>query len=73
MASAVAGRVVVLAKSGSVRTMAVVFENPTHDFPQKVGYKLDSSSGTLLGWIEGMAGGKLRRVEFPYRKAQCPR
>jgi len=47
----------------------VVFENPTHDFPQRVGYRRDKDS--LLGWIEGSVGGKLRRVEFPYRRVAC--
>jgi len=47
----------------------VVFENPTHDFPQRVGYRRDKDS--LLAWIEGTAGGKLRRVEFPYRRVAC--
>jgi len=47
----------------------VVFENPAHDFPQRVGYRRDKDS--LLAWIEGTAGGKLRRVEFPYRRVAC--
>jgi hypothetical protein len=47
----------------------VVFENPQHDFPQRVGYKRDGES--LLAWIEGTTNGKARRVEFPYRRAAC--
>jgi uncharacterized protein DUF6265 len=47
----------------------VVFENPTHDFPQRVGYRRNGDS--LLAWIEGNAGGKPRRVEFPYRRVAC--
>lgn len=47
----------------------VVFENPQHDFPQRVGYKRDGES--LLAWIEGTTNGKSRRVEFPYRRAAC--
>lgn len=26
----------------------------------------------LVAWIEGTAGGKARRVEFPYRRTACP-
>jgi hypothetical protein len=47
----------------------VVFENPAHDFPQRVGYRRDGDS--LLGWIDGTAKGKSRRVEFPYRRVAC--
>jgi Domain of unknown function (DUF6265) len=47
----------------------VVFENPAHDFPQRVGYKRDGDS--LLAWIEGTNNGKSRRVEFPYRRVAC--
>ena len=47
----------------------VVFENPAHDFPQRVGYKRDGES--LLAWIDGTTGGKARRVEFPYRHVAC--
>jgi len=43
-----------------------VFENPAHDFPQRVGYKRDGDS--LLAWVEGTTNGKPRRVEFPYRR-----
>ena len=47
----------------------VVFENPAHDFPQRVGYKRDGDA--LLAWIDGTTGGKSRRVEFPYRRVAC--
>lgn len=44
----------------------VVFENPAHDFPQRISYAL-KADGTLLAAIEGTKDGKMRRVEFPYR------
>lgn len=44
----------------------VVFENPTHDFPQRISYTI-KPDGTLLAAIEGTKDGKTRRVEFPYR------
>jgi hypothetical protein len=50
----------------------VVFENPKHDFPQKVGYQRDGAD-TLLAWIEGTDKGQTRRIEFPYRRAMCQR
>lgn len=48
----------------------VVFEDPTDDFPQRVGYR-STGSGQLLARVEGMSGGKTRRVEFGYRLVNC--
>ena len=48
----------------------VVFEDPTHDFPQRVGYK-STGPGQMLAWVEGTSGGKSRRIEFPYRLVNC--
>ena len=48
---------------------SIVFENPTHDYPQRVGYKYDGAA--LLAWIDGTVNGKPRRVEFPYRRVAC--
>jgi hypothetical protein len=45
----------------------VVFENPQHDFPQRVSYTL-KPDGSLLAAIEGEKNGKTRRVEFPYQR-----
>ncbi|NEU08921.1 hypothetical protein GZH53_11415 [Flavihumibacter sp. R14] len=45
-----------------------VFENKTHDFPQRVCYHLQSSN-ELLAWIEGEKNGKTRKSEFRYRRA----
>ena len=42
-------------------------ENKQNDFPQRVSYALQPD-GSLLAWIEGEIGGKMRRVEFPYRR-----
>ena len=49
----------------------VVFEDPQHDFPQRVGYRR-SAADSLLAWIEGTANGQERRVEFRYRRVTCP-
>ena len=48
----------------------VVFEDPAHDFPQRVGYK-STGPGQMLAWVEGTSGGKQRRIEFPYRLVNC--
>ena len=47
-----------------------IFENPSHDFPQRVMYRLDGES--LIGRIEGTQNGKVRSVDFPMRRTPCP-
>ena len=47
----------------------VVFENPAHDFPKRIGYKRDGDS--LTAWIEGPMNGQNRRIDFPHKKAAC--
>jgi len=47
----------------------IVFENPKHDFPQRIGY--ERKVNALLAWIEGTQNGKVRRVEFPYVRTSC--
>ena len=49
---------------------SVVFENPTHDFPQRVGYTRKGADA-LDAWIEGQANGKPRRVDFSYQRTRC--
>ncbi len=50
---------------------ALIFENPKHDFPQRIGYDRVGTD-SLIGWIEGTRDGELRRIDFPYRRARCP-
>ena len=50
---------------------AVVFENPTHDFPQRISYRRQPD-GSLLARIEGELRGQPRAVEFPMRRVACP-
>lgn len=45
----------------------VTFENPQHDFPQRIRYRL-ADTDTLVGRIEGSVDGKARSVDFPYRR-----
>jgi hypothetical protein len=52
----------------------VVFENPAHDFPQRVIYRRDGER--LVGRIEGMMDGRLETISWSYRPAalneRCP-
>jgi hypothetical protein len=61
----------------AVRTLErrrVVFENPAHDFPQRVIY--ERNGGTLTGRIEGRIGAAERSAEWVYKasplNAACP-
>jgi len=47
----------------------IVFENPSHDFPQRIIYRKEGDS--LKAAIEGPVNGQTRRIEFPYVKARC--
>lgn len=48
----------------------LVFENPAHDFPQRILYRLRGND-SVIARIEGMRGGQLRGVDFPYRRVAC--
>ncbi len=66
-----------MGQSGGVFTSVLledgraVFENPQHDFPQRIGYERQGADA-LLAWIEGDHEGGLRRVEFRHRRVTCP-
>lgn len=46
-----------------------IFENPAHDFPQRVMYRRDGDR--LAARIEGIQNGKTRGLDFPMSKVQC--
>lgn len=48
----------------------IVFENPEHDFPQRIGYRRVGAD-SLAAWIEGSIDGETRRVDFPYGRIAC--
>jgi hypothetical protein len=48
----------------------VIFENPTHDFPQRIRYRRVGPD-TLHARIEGTMNGKARGIDFPYTRAKC--
>jgi hypothetical protein len=48
----------------------LVFENPGHDFPQRIIYRLDNG-GRLLARAEALRAGQLRGVDFPMRRVAC--
>jgi uncharacterized protein DUF6265 len=58
-------------ESTAVSDSAVTFENPAHDFPQRVIYRRRGAD-SLLARVEGIRGGQLRGLDFPYRRVPCP-
>jgi hypothetical protein len=47
----------------------IIFENPTHDFPQRILYRKNGPN--LSARIEGLDKGKERHEDFPYTRAKC--
>lgn len=47
-----------------------VFENPAHDFPQRVIYR-QGKDGTMAGRIEGKKKDKEIGFDFPMKRAAC--
>lgn len=54
----------------NVTNREVIFENPDHDFPQRIIYRLVSDE-ELLGRIEGTIDGVERAADFPMKKVDC--
>jgi hypothetical protein len=48
-----------------------VFENPAHDFPQRVIYRL-AAPDRLAARIEGTVNGKERGIDFAMQRVACP-
>ncbi|RAR70869.1 DUF6265 family protein [Flavobacterium aciduliphilum] len=45
----------------------MIFENPKHDYPQKIEYKLQKN-GSLIATISGKQRGKISSESYPMRK-----
>lgn len=56
--------------AGAVTAREVVFENPDHDFPQRIQYRAVGAD-SLLARIEGSRDGRTRAVDFPYGRVEC--
>lgn len=48
----------------------VTFENPGHDFPQRVFYSRETS-GRMSARIEGVAEGSTQSIQFPLVRVDC--
>src|SRR5262249_54454881 len=47
-----------------------VFENPTHDFPQRIIYKRESAT-SLFARIEGAEKGVNKAIDYRYTRSSC--
>lgn len=57
-------------RATSVETGAVVFENATHDFPQRIRYL--GARDSLHASVEGNLNGRQRSIKFAYGRVPCP-
>src|SRR5262245_1825543 len=48
-----------------------VFENPTHDFPQRIIYRLQPD-GSMTARIQGKMNDSERGIDFPMKRVSCP-
>jgi len=48
-----------------------VFDNPGHDYPQRIIYR-QTEPGSLHARIEGVRGGESRATDFPLTRVACP-
>jgi hypothetical protein len=53
-----------------VNDTQAIFENPQHDFPQRITYQR-TIDGSLLASLEGTESGKPKRVEFAMKRVRC--
>ena len=57
-------------KMTKVSAREVVFENPTHDYPQRISYKLEGKD-SLVARISGTSKGKDKSADFPLKRVPC--
>lgn len=57
-------------KAGSPGRDEMVFENPAHDFPQRITYRR-AGADSLIARIEGDRAGRRQPVTFAFRRAEC--
>ena len=53
-----------------VNDSQAIFENPQHDFPQRIIYQ-KTIDGSLLASLEGTESGKPKRIEFSMKRVRC--
>ena len=59
-------------KSTKISAQEIVFEDPEHDFPQKITYRRIGAD-SLIAVTEGDRAGRAQPITFAFRKAPCGR
>lgn len=77
-----AGRVTYIAQPGggvstsfpatSLSDTLAIFENPAHDFPQRIAYRR-LSGDSLVATISAARDGRVQRMDIPMRRTSCER
>lgn len=65
------GRTATPFRSTELTASSVTFENPDHDFPQRVRYRF-MPPDELHARIEGVRNGQAGALDFPLRRVGCP-
>jgi hypothetical protein len=52
-----------------ISSAEAVFENPAHDFPTRIRYRL--AGGGLVATIDGKLNGKPRAIDFAFQRGDC--
>lgn len=53
-----------------LQNQEAIFENPQHDFPQRIIYRLQPD-GSLFARVEATVKGQMRGIDYPYKRAKC--
>lgn len=68
--AAPAGQARVAFQLAALSDREVAFENPAHDFPQRISYRLNDDDA-LTARIEGEVDGEKRGIDFPMHRVDC--
>ena len=64
------GQAVTAFALADIGTHAVTFENPEHDFPQRISYRL-ADGGRLVARAEATSDGETVGIDFPMTRIDC--
>ncbi|MBX9928800.1 MAG: hypothetical protein K2X99_07795, partial [Gemmatimonadaceae bacterium] len=59
-------------KATTLSDSLVAFEDPAHDFPQRISYRAVGAD-SVIARIEGTSNGQRRAIDFPFRRVTCGR
>jgi hypothetical protein len=57
--------------ASDISASSVLFENPEHDFPQRVAYRSAADGDSLIAAVGAGDGAEARDISFPYGRVAC--